>query len=390
MTRRISVLGVGFLLAASALSVASPTDARAEGSSSVSPRIVGGSVAPEGSWPSVAALVRAGFGSYNGYFCAGSLISGRWVLTAAHCVVSGGETDPPFALDVVVGRRSLNGSGGERIGLDRVVPYPAYDAAGDTGDLALLRLERTASAPVRAVVKPSQASYWEPGDPAFAAGWGSTVAQPPEGTCGGSMQPPCPDPSYPNDLREVEIGIVADATCTGEYPGLFDPVAMVCAGIYPGGGKDSCQGDSGGPLEVQAGSERVLVGVVSSGSGCAQPNFMGLYARLGNYRRWIGYYAARLSASRGRLGFGRVRRGGSRTRTLTFSGVSSLPATVKSYEVRGRGFRRSGGTCGQTIQPDASCTVKIRFAPRRSGTSRGHLALRSPKGIAYRWIKLSG
>jgi len=50
---------------------------------------------------------------------------------------------------------------------------------------------------------------------------------------------------------------------------------MICAGV-PGGGKGACQGDSGGPLVV-AGQ---LVGIVSWGVGCAEPDYPGVYSNF--------------------------------------------------------------------------------------------------------------
>ena len=397
LNRLASLVWCGLLLAAISFAgsgLATSDLAVADSSSRVSPRVVGGTDAPVGSWPSIVALVLTGESPLEGQRCGGTVIASRWILTAAHCVVEGTNTPVrPGRYYVLAGRHKLNGSGGEKIALDRVVVYPDYDPGSDTGDVAVLRLKHKTSVPIRPVVKPSQASSWEPGDAAFVAGWGSVVAQPPDGTCDDdpvSPLPPCPTPSYPNDLQQAELAVVSDLDCAAEYPGFFNSVAMVCAGDYPAGTKDACQGDSGGPLEVLAGSERVVIGVVSTGSGCAAANFMGIYSRVSTYRQWIGNYASRLSSTPGRVGFGGTRRGTGKTRVITLKGASSLPATIGSYRIRGRGFSRVATTCPTVIESGIQCKVSIRFRPRFRGRSRGSLAVRSRRGVTYRWIKLTG
>ena len=81
----------------------------------------------------------------------------------------------------------------------------------------------------------------------------------------------------------------ADCKKTGFGYGKYLLDSMVCAG-YPKGAKDSCQGDSGGPLVVPKSATddtAIIFGVVSFGSGCAKPNFPGVYARVGKFLDWI-------------------------------------------------------------------------------------------------------
>jgi trypsin len=73
--------------------------------------------------------------------------------------------------------------------------------------------------------------------------------------------------SYPSRLRHVEIKYVTDSTCNSKYGGGITS-NMMCAADP---GQDSCQGDSGGPLYDA--DNGVLVGIVSWGYGCADPNY---------------------------------------------------------------------------------------------------------------------
>lgn len=78
--------------------------------------------------------------------------------------------------------------------------------------------------------------------------------------------------------------IIDRDTCADQYSSVNQVTdSMVCAG-YTQGGQDACSGDSGGPLVDGSGT---LVGVVSWGSGCARPNFPGVYTRVGNFIEWI-------------------------------------------------------------------------------------------------------
>ena len=86
-----------------------------------------------------------------------------------------------------------------------------------------------------------------------------------------------------DSLRHVVVPKVNQLECEAalkKWRNVTD--RMICAG-YKEGGKDSCQGDSGGPLSVN----NTLVGVVSWGDGCAEPNLPGVYARVAAVVDWV-------------------------------------------------------------------------------------------------------
>jgi trypsin len=236
-----------------------------------SKRVVGGTTVTGNDpvpYPFMASLTLAGApNDRDGHFCGGSLIAPDRVLTAGHCALGFSPSD----FTVVVGRKRLSGSGGQRLAVRGISVDPAVDPATGDHDVALLLLSSPApgaDTPIQPVAaSPSNDdALWTPGTNLTVAGWGATD---PNGTV------------FPDDLQHGTVARKSDATCQSDYADI-DPgyVAAdeVCANTST---TDACFGDSGGPLFTQ-GATPLQVGVVSFGSDtCLDPDHPGVYARLG-------------------------------------------------------------------------------------------------------------
>lgn len=262
MRRRRAWGRVVVALVALAFAAAVPTPAasgsigRADGGGP--PEIIGGDLAPPGSFGyQVALLARDTPDAGDAFFCGGALISPDTVLTAAHCVsASISPFSRPDQIDVLAGTLDL-GSGGRRVHVRRIRVHPAFATGAPRHDVAVLQLWATLPDPLTVPATAADGGLAAPGTYGAVAGWGSTSNT----------------GRYPAHLRWASLRIRYDRVCEERMPQAFDATTMLCVG-GPVAGLGSCWGDSGGPLVVESEGRTVQVGIVSFGAtdSCADGN----------------------------------------------------------------------------------------------------------------------
>ncbi|XP_019136156.2 coagulation factor IX-like isoform X1 [Corvus cornix cornix] len=229
-------------------------------------RVTGGTLCHRGHCPWQVLLRN----SRNVGFCGGSLISRRWVLTAAHCL------DLVSPQHVTLGdfdkyQREFKE---QKIAVERSWTHPHYNSNNYNGDIALLYLSSAAvlNEYVIPICLPSPnlaALLSEEGRVGMVSGWGATHDR------GSTLR----------FLMKVRLPIVGLERCQQAMDRLLTD-SMFCAG-HSTATADACKGDSGGPFTVSHRNTWFLLGIVSWGEGCAEQGKYGVYTRVSNYIPWI-------------------------------------------------------------------------------------------------------
>uniref|UniRef100_A0A8C2CQ05 Suppression of tumorigenicity 14a n=1 Tax=Cyprinus carpio TaxID=7962 RepID=A0A8C2CQ05_CYPCA len=230
-------------------------------------RIVGGQEADMGEFPWQVSLHIKN----TAHVCGASIISDRWLVTAAHCVQDDAKVKygQPGTWEAYLGlHRQIEKQQATKRFLKQIIPHKNYNSYTYDNDIALMELDSpvTFNETIRPICLPSATDVFPAGETVTITGWGATREGAPV-------------------LQKANVRIINSTVCDELMNGQITS-RMTCAGVLTGG-VDACQGDSGGPMSYFSNDRMFLAGVVSWGDGCARRNKPGIYTNVPKFRAWI-------------------------------------------------------------------------------------------------------
>merc|ERR1719244_21703 len=237
------------------------------------PFIVGGNDVKEpGTYPWQASLQPQG----RYHSCGASLISPRWLVTAAHCVGSS-----PSYYKVVLG---MHDKDTKRQGhptmysVSDIIVHPDYLPYGSYGfpnDIALLHLATNADTDsefISAIAMADKEESFAGNPECYMTGWGRLWG----------------NGATPNILQEAHVDVYTYEQCTQYHSSRQIGDYHVCTGKH--GQSGACNGDSGGPLVCRVDGEWKLVGATSWGLYGCTTYAPSVYSNVAYFRDWIAEY----------------------------------------------------------------------------------------------------
>ncbi|XP_028914844.1 prothrombin [Ornithorhynchus anatinus] len=252
----------------------------------ISGRIILGDDAEIGSAPWQVMIFRK---SPQELLCGASLLSDRWILTAAHCLLYP-PWDKNFTVDdllVRIGKyqRTRYERTMEKIsGLELIIIHPKYNWKENLDrDIALLKLKRPVPLsdyihPVCLPTKDLVQRLMLSGYKGRVTGWGNL------------KETWTTTRNLPSVLQEINLPLVEQDVCRASTR-IKVTDNMFCAGYKPDEEKrgDACEGDSGGPFVMKSPFDNrwYQIGIVSWGEGCDRDGKYGFYTHVFRLKKWL-------------------------------------------------------------------------------------------------------
>uniref|UniRef100_A0A8C5WJD2 Peptidase S1 domain-containing protein n=1 Tax=Leptobrachium leishanense TaxID=445787 RepID=A0A8C5WJD2_9ANUR len=247
----------------------------------ISNRITWNTNTVEGEWPWQISIQYLGF-----HICGGSLISDRWILSAAYCFT---EDANPLHYTVYLGAHDITGKKPyEQVrGVNKIILHPKYSGILSGGDIALVELLEPVhySSKVLPVCLPAASVTFPCHSECWISGWANVYSR--------------YNVRDPKTLQKVKVPMIDSERCDGMM--RFDKSSKskdnaarlmaedtICFG-YDEKHTDPCKVGAGDPLVCQVDGIWYQAGIIKWGIGCHSfdSSCPDTYTLVSSFQSWI-------------------------------------------------------------------------------------------------------
>ncbi|XP_017092253.2 venom protease [Drosophila bipectinata] len=239
------------------------------------PLIVDGDPAESKEFPHAARLGHRNAKNETKWFCGGTLISNRLVLTAAHCFYTEHGAVNVVRLGELWFDTDEDDAEPEDFGVLRSIEHPDFKDLYN--DIGMVRLDRAVNF---SLYKHPACLPFDDGeihDKFIAIGWGQKALAQAESK-----------KLLKVELRNYHQRCLVTTEKNEDLPDGFNATTQLCIGSPDS--KDTCNGDSGGPVLVYHKDYPCMqhvMGITSTGISCDTPDVPSVYTRVSHYLKWI-------------------------------------------------------------------------------------------------------